>query len=129
SQAPTGFQDAKGLPVRGFLIGAQVDDAVGNYDVGEAVGKLHTPQAGDDELGRFRRVRLGCRLLRPLDHVRSEIHAYRLAARADLVGGKHYVDAGATVSPDRRSANPVGLPHPRERLEAVWGTSESSSWL
>src|SRR5208283_459749 len=96
SQAPTGFQDAKGLAVRGFLIGAQVDDAVGNYDVGEAVGKLHTPQAGDDKLGRFRRVRLGCRLLRPLDHVRSEIHAYRLAARADLVGGKHYVDAGAT---------------------------------
>jgi len=80
----------------GFLVGAQVDDAVGDHHVGDAVEKLHIVQVGENELGCLRHVCLGDRLLRPLDHVRSEIHAYRFAVRADFVGGKDNVDAGPT---------------------------------
>ena len=97
---PPGSQHAADLVEHGPLVGAQVDDAVGDDDVGPAVRR---PAASRRRPHGTRRGRVPERvggLARLLQHLRGHVDADDPPGPSDLVGGDERVEARAGADVD-----------------------------
>ena len=98
-------EDAKGFPIHRGLVGAQIDDAVGDEHIRARVRQRRVLQRSLAELDRtIVQPGLRHRFFRPFDHLRREIDAEHLAAFADLARGQDHVDTAAATEIDHRLA-------------------------
>jgi hypothetical protein len=96
---PPGPEHPVNLGEDGVLVGAEIDDPVGDHDVGPGV--LHWQGLGEAgaELDEVQAESGGGRR-RLLQHLRGHVHADDAAGGPDLRGGEEGVEAGAGADVD-----------------------------